>query len=175
MTLESALYESAGEGVSGQFDWATRVENRPEVELKQTLVNVIDYITACGIQRRPALDSMVKHRTSGQFSMLELASLSSPGTMGLDGRLLRLHPRPLYRDYRNERIGALLWAWLVRWHLQARTIPKLLNPLLNRILAEERLHQKNRSCEVSRCRFSNSTSADTMLSNHKIHHMKSLQ
>ena len=74
MTLESALYESAGEGVSGQFDWATRVENRPEVELKQTLVNVIDYITACGIQRRPALDSMVKHRTSDQFSKLELAS-----------------------------------------------------------------------------------------------------
>ena len=108
MTLESALYESAGEGVSGQFDWATRVENRPEVELKQTLVNVIDYITACGIQRRPALDSMVKHRTSDQFSMLELASLSSPGTMGLDGRLPRLHPKPPYHDYRIERIGVLL-------------------------------------------------------------------
>ena len=141
----------------------------------QFLPRVITYITACEIQRRPALDSTVRHRTSDQFSMLELASLLSPETMHLDGRLLRLHPRPLYRDYRNERIGALLWAWLVRWHLQARTIPKLLNPLLNRILAEERLHQKNRSCEVSRCRFSNSTSADTMLSNHKIHHMKSLQ
>jgi len=35
MTLESALYESAGEGVSGQFDWPTRVEKRPELELKQ--------------------------------------------------------------------------------------------------------------------------------------------
>jgi len=28
MTLESALYESAGEGVSGQFDWPTRVEKK---------------------------------------------------------------------------------------------------------------------------------------------------
>jgi hypothetical protein len=83
-------------------------KKRPEVELKQTLVNVIDYITACGIQRRPALDSMVKHRTSDQFSMLELASLSSPGTMGLDGRLPELHPGPLYHDYRIERIGVLL-------------------------------------------------------------------
>ena len=141
----------------------------------QFLPRVITYITACGIQRRPALDSMVKHRTSGQFSMLELASLLSPETMHLDGRLLRLHPRPLYRDYRNERIGALLWAWLVRWHLQARTIPKLLNPLLNRILAEERLHQKNRSCEACRYRFSNSTSADTTPSSHRILRMKSLQ
>jgi hypothetical protein len=84
------------------------VSKEPEVELGQTLVNGIDCITAYGIRRRPALDSMVRHRTSGQFSMLELASLLSPETMHLDGRLLRLHPRPLYHDYRNERIGVLL-------------------------------------------------------------------
>ena len=150
-------------------------KKRPEVELKQTLVNVIDYITACGIQRRPALDSMVKHRTSGQFSMLELASLSSPGTMGLDDRLLRLHPGPLYRDYRNERIGALLWASPDRLRLRVRTILKLLNPLLNRILGGERLHLKNHSCEACRCRFSNSTSADTTLSNRRTRRMKSPQ
>ena len=74
MALESALYESAGEGFSGQLYSVARIENESNVEMIQNLVNVIDDLIACGIRRHPALDSMVRHHTSDQSSMLELAS-----------------------------------------------------------------------------------------------------